>query len=171
MRLHPLAGISGLAAILFLSPLNNYLYEITHHYRCPTEALVAYLNRHGSPEDVVAITYGDLPLKFYTNFRVVGGLTGEDLSPALKARWVILRHEAVSSTDLATLGYLEKNLRLGEDYQRIELDCTDVTWDNRESPDRHCYKTATGGPPVIIFRRINPPVGDAKQGRERVPPQ
>ena len=40
-----------------------------------------YLNEHGSPEDIVAVTNGDMVLKFYTKMKVVGGLTGEDLSP------------------------------------------------------------------------------------------
>ena len=63
--------------------MGDYVHEITHHVRGPTEGIVNYLNAHGKPEDVVAITYGDMALKFYTRMRVVGGFTGEDLTPAL----------------------------------------------------------------------------------------
>jgi hypothetical protein len=153
MRLNPAIGIAGLAAILFLSPIRDYAYEITHHYRSPTEGIVTYLNKHGKPEDVVAITYGDLPVKFYTRMRVVGGLTGEDLAPALKADWVIIRHNVVCKTDYAVARYLWTHLRT-EDYKRIDLDSPDIPWDNRESPDQHHYRTVTGAPLVMILQRI-----------------
>lgn len=155
MRLHPTLGIAGLAAILWFSPIGNYLDEITHHYRGPTEGIVAYLNAHGSPEDVVAITYGDLPLKFYTPMRVVGGLTGEDLSPALKAKWVIIRHNVICEKDFAVRQYLATHLR-SQDYRPIELPYPDIPFDNRESPDEHLYRTVTNAPGVVIFERIVP---------------
>ena len=49
------------------------------------EGIVSYLSENAEEDDVVAITYGDMPLKFYTDLRVVGGLTGEGLSPAKNA--------------------------------------------------------------------------------------
>jgi len=153
MRLHWSAGAAGLAAILLLSPMREYLYEITHHYSGPIDGIVAYLNEHASPDDVVAITYGDLPVKFYTGLRVVGGLTGEDLAPALRARWVILRRNIVCEKDFAVRKYLLEHLR-PEDFRRIELDCPDLRFNNRETPDEHLYRTPAGVPPVTIFERI-----------------
>ncbi len=155
MRLHWAVGIAGLAAILLLSPIRDYLYEITHHYAGPTEGIVAYLNQYGKPDDVVAITYGDLPVKFYTKMRVVGGLTGEDLTPALKAKWVIIRHNFICEKDLAVAKYLLTNLRTHPaDYRSIELNYPDIPFDNRETPDEHLYRTVTGAPRVTILERI-----------------
>jgi len=153
MRLHPGVGIVGLAAMLFFSPLQDYLYEITHHCRGPTEGIVQFLKAHAKPDDVVAITYGDLPLKFYTNLRVVGGLTGEDLTPVLKARWVLLRNFILCNKDLAVARYMATHLR-AEDYRRHDLDFPDIPYDNRECPDEHRYRTATGFPPITIWERI-----------------
>ena len=153
MRLHWGVGVMGLAVILFFSPISDYLYEITHHYVSPTEGIVAFLNKHGKPDNVVAMTYGDLPVKFYTRMRVVGGLTGEDLTPALKANWVIIRHAVGCQLDYAVLRYLTSHL-VDKDYRRIELDYPDTYWDNCESPDVHCYRTVTDAPRVVIFHRI-----------------
>ncbi len=154
MRVHVLFGVGGLAALLFLSPMKDYVFEITHHYSGPTEAIAKFLNEHGKPDDVVAITYGDLPLKFYTKMRVVGGLTGEDLTPALKANWVIIR-KPISEKDYAVMRYLLANLR-AQDYNAIQIDCPDIPFDNRETPDEHLYRTVTGTPPVTIYQRIAP---------------
>jgi len=153
MRLHWVVGITALAAILLFSPIRDYLYEITHHYAGPTEGIATFLNEHGKPDDVVAITYGDLPVKFYTGMRVVGGLTGEDLTPALKAKWVIIRHDIICEKDYAVAKYLQENLR-PQDYKSIELNYPDIPFDNRETPDEHLYRTVTGVPPVTILERI-----------------
>jgi hypothetical protein len=155
VRLHPVLGGVTLAAVLFLSPMRDYLYEITHHYHGPIDGIVEYLSKHGKPDDIVAITYGDLPVKFYTGMRVVGGLTGEDLSPASKAKWVVIRRHAISQRDASVAQYFFANLRR-EDYQAIELDCVDLMWNNRECPDLHVFRTVRNGPSVVIFERVVP---------------
>jgi hypothetical protein len=94
-----------------------------------------------------------MPLKFYTRMRVVGGFTGEDLTPALKAQWVIFRHNIVYIHDYLVAKYLQDHLRK-QDYRRIKIDYPDVAFDNREDPEGHLYRTATGVPPVIILQRI-----------------
>jgi 4-amino-4-deoxy-L-arabinose transferase-like glycosyltransferase len=153
MRLHWSLGAAALAAILFLGTIPDHCYEITHHYTGPVDAMVTYLNEHGKPDDVVAITYGDLPLKFYTKMRVVGGLTGEDLTPAQEADWVIFRNDIHCDKDRAVAEYLVKNLPW-QRYRKIVLDCTDIGWNNREEPDSHFYRTETGEPKLMIYRKI-----------------
>lgn len=152
MRIHWAIGLVALAGILFFSRFSSYLYEVTHHYVGPIDGIVAYLNEHGKPDDVVAITYGDLPLKFYTKMRVVGGLTGEDLTPALHADWVIFRHNINCDKDEAVTKYLRKYLPR-EHYRSITLDCPDIPNNNREDPDQHVYRTVTNVPGVVILQR------------------
>ena len=120
----------------------------------PIEGVVTYLNEHADEDDVVAITYGDMPLKFYTNLRVVGGLTGEDLSLARDADWVIVRRHAISNKDLQVRKYLIENIDSSR-YQKIELDYPDIPFENRESPYEHLYRTATDNPSVILFKKNN----------------
>jgi hypothetical protein len=107
-----------------------------------------------APDDTVAITYGDLPLKFYTDLRVVGGLTGEDLAPAKAARWVIFRHVVNCDKDYAVAQYFLKNLPARR-YRQITLDVVDTQYENRESPDAHQFRTVTVGPRVTILYRMD----------------
>lgn len=68
------------AAVISAGSLPDFLYELTHDFDGPIEGIVKFLDENGSENDIVAVTYGDMPLKFYTEMRLVGGLTGEDLS-------------------------------------------------------------------------------------------
>jgi len=146
-------------ALIFTSPVNDYWYELTHDYDGPIEGIVQYLNENADPGDTVAITYGDMPLKFYTDLRVIGGLTGEDLSSvAQQARWVILRRYVVSGKDNAVGRYLVENLPLQDtqQYQQIILrEYSDIRFENREDPAEHNFRTVNDESKVTIFQRIN----------------
>lgn len=133
-------------------PLADFAYELRHDYEGPIEAIVEFLRVNSRPDDVVAITYGDLPLKFYLDLRVVGGLTGEELSPALEARWVILRRNTVTDADRRVREYLMTHLPL-ETYRRHWLPTPDIRFENRESPDEHRYRSARGRYGLTILER------------------
>lgn len=137
------------------NPFPDYLHELTHEYRGPVDALVGYLGREAKPGDVVAITYEDLPLKFYTPLRIVGGLTGEPLSPALSADWVVIRQYVICEKDYNVRRYLLDKLPWDK-YRAIPLGVPDLPFQNRESPDEHRYRTPEDGPPLIVYRRIAP---------------
>ncbi len=152
-RLHPVAGAGVLVAFLLVQPSRDYLYELTHDYEGPIEGIVEFLDEHADPGDTVAITYGDMPLKFYTDLRIVGGLTGEDLTPALSARWVIIRRNTISRKDRAVRDYLLRNLE-PDRFRRITLDVPDIPFENRESPHEHHYRTVEDAPRVVVLERI-----------------
>jgi 4-amino-4-deoxy-L-arabinose transferase-like glycosyltransferase len=152
MRLHWSLGIVGLAVIFGTGRLPDYLYEITHHFVGPVDGLVSYLNEHGKPDDVVAITYDDMPLKLYTKMRIVGGLTGEDLTPTLTADWVIFRYDTHCDKDEAVKAFLAKNLPWRQ-YRKIVLDYPDTPSHNREDPEGHYYRTVTDAPRLVIFQK------------------
>jgi 4-amino-4-deoxy-L-arabinose transferase-like glycosyltransferase len=148
--------IIGTALVVILittGSLHNYLYEITHDYDGPIEGIVNYLNSNGSSDDMVAITYGDMPLKFYTKMRVIGGLTGENPSPAKQANWVILRKYFASEKDLEVKKYLVRNIQW-DDYKGIMLNYPDIAFENREDPDMHYFRTVTDEDRVVIFHKI-----------------
>jgi len=155
MRLHAAVGLAIVAGLLYVQPLRDYAYELTHEFHGPVDGIVGFLEQNARPGDVVAITYEDLPVKFYTNLRVLGGLTGEDLSPARNATWVILRKHVISEKDLAVRQYLVQNLPK-EKYQAIRIDAPDTPFQNRESPWEHRYRTVVGEDRVVVFRRIAP---------------
>ncbi|MEW6428402.1 MAG: glycosyltransferase family 39 protein [Thermodesulfobacteriota bacterium] len=151
-QLHPL--VTGALALYLLSrqPLLPYFHELTHDYTGPVERIVDHLKANASPTDVVAITYGDMPVKFYTGLRVVGGLTGEDLAPARNADWIVIRQHLISDKDAEVRDFLARTSDW-HNYERIVLPGPDVPFENRESPDEHLFASPTEGPPLIIFRR------------------
>ena len=142
-------GIGLAAAFVVVSQFPLYLYEMVTDYDGPVEGIVRYLEEHAEAGDVVAINYGDFPVKFYTDLRVVGGYTGEDVSLAHLADWVIPRREGYEEQR----AYYEAMVKRGN-YERIVLDgYPDVLFENRESPFEHRFWTARGVEPVVMYRR------------------
>ncbi|MBW1855877.1 MAG: hypothetical protein JRJ00_14570 [Deltaproteobacteria bacterium] len=153
INIHVSIGVALIAILIYFSSFSDYLYEITHNYDGPVEAIVTYLNQNGKKDDLVAITYGDLPVKFYTDMRVVGGLTGEDLSVAKEADWVIIRRHLICEKDRKVKEYLIQNISWNK-YHAITLDCVDIPFENRAEPREHRYRTVTTGEKVTVFRKI-----------------
>jgi len=150
--MHPVFAVVAVVAFAWQSRWHRFVYEITHAFRGPTCGMTAYLNAHAKPSDTVAITYGDLPLKFYTPFKIVGGLTGEDLALARDADWIIVRQEVNCSKDAAVKEYLEANIDW-DNYRSIVLDAPDTLFENREDPAEHRFRTARGVANVVIRQR------------------
>ena len=148
-----IAGIVVTIILVAVSPIFDYLYEITHDYDSPIEGIVQYLNKNGSKDDIVAITYGDMPLKFYTDMRIVGGLTGEDLSLAKQAKWVIVRKYVICEKDAKVREYLLRNLSW-YNYRKIVINYPDIPFENREELATHYFRTATDEDRVVIFHKI-----------------
>jgi 4-amino-4-deoxy-L-arabinose transferase-like glycosyltransferase len=153
MKINKLIGIAIIGIMLYMSPMHDYLYEITHDYKGPIKGIANYLNQNGNKKDVVLITYGDLPLKFYTDMRIVGGITGEDLTPAKDADWVIIRKHLVSPMAARVDRYISENI-LPDKYEPIKLNYPDLPWENREEPAEHHYRTVENEDQVVIFRKI-----------------
>lgn len=154
MRVNLLIGTLAMAVLIFVNPLPDYLYEITRDYDGPIEGIVEFLKEYGKESDTAAITYGDLPVKFYTNMRVVGGLTGEDLSPAKDADWVILRKYGFADKGNEVREYLIENVPWDK-YRGRRIDYPDILFENRETPWEHHYRTVKDEDRVVIYRRMS----------------
>jgi 4-amino-4-deoxy-L-arabinose transferase-like glycosyltransferase len=162
LELHVLAGPALFGVFALTGPLPGFLYELTHDYHGPVEGLVRHLQQHGRPGETVATTYEDLPLAFYTDLRVVGGLTGQDPTPGYTAEWIVIRHHLIGPVDQAVADALKRHVAW-QDYERIELDAPDTLFDNREAlPDPivdpgaqgHPFRTVEGAPRLVVFHRL-----------------
>jgi 4-amino-4-deoxy-L-arabinose transferase-like glycosyltransferase len=153
-REHLILAVLVVVTLVATSQIGDYFYEITHDYEGPEKGIARYLNKYGSPDDIVAITYGDMGLKFYTKMRVVGGLTGEDLAPAKNVRWVIIRKYIHLKIDKKVAEYLIKNIEWDK-YRKLTINYPDIPWENRESPDGHLFRTCTDEDKVVIYEKIN----------------
>lgn len=170
-----LAGQSRLAAVavfglwLALTPIREFVYEITHPFDGPIEGIVQFLDARARPGDTVAISYGDMPLKFYTRLRVIGGLTGEDLSQAAGAEWIILRRHQFTRVDRQVKQALQALLVPG-DYVRYRIPFPDTAFENREDPRFHRYRTAPSDHPrVFIYGKTEEARARDAQARGRSP--
>ena len=67
--------------------------------------------------------------------------------------WIVIRR------DWLPPGFLESAYfhTVQRDYERIELDAPDVLWQNREDPGSHHFRTVTGVPRVVMFRKPKGP--------------
>jgi len=151
---HPFLGICALALVIWMQPLNDFVYEITHDYLGPIKGISSYLNKNGKMEDTVLITYDDLPLKFYTGMRIMGGYTGEDLKSARKAEWIIIRKYVNSPYEWPIRRYIKENISFSN-YKKIVLNCPDLPYENRECPCHHHFRTVLNEDRVIIYKRIS----------------
>lgn len=152
LRAWPAIGVAAIAAWVVAGPMPRYVHELTHDYDGPIEGIVRFLEQHARPDDTVAIVYGDLPLKFYTGHRVIGGLTGEDLAPARDADWIILRQHTVAPVSREVRETFRSYLSQAE-YRRYEIDYPEIAFENREDPRVHRYRTARPPRKVSIYGR------------------
>jgi 4-amino-4-deoxy-L-arabinose transferase-like glycosyltransferase len=148
---------AALAAALWLggSQLDRVAVGMRHDFEGPIEGITALLAERARPGDLVAISYEDLPLKFHTPYRVIGGLTGEDLSDAARADWIILRHHTNTRADAEVKRVLEGVLRANPGgFVRHRLTVADTPFENREVPGLHRFRSAAERlPRLIVWER------------------
>jgi len=135
-------------------PFTDYLYEITHEYRGPIRGIAEYLRLNARKGEKLVIAYGDLPLKYYfPKLRILGGVTGEDLDKerAGEADWLVPRHytmKTVKKINDYILAHADMN-----QYQKIEIDYPDYTFENIPEPEMHLFRTAADMPKVLILKK------------------
>ncbi len=155
IKVHALLIVAVFAVWLYTGDMNRYIEKLTHEYRGPMEGIVGTLNALAKPGDTVAIPYGDLPVKFYTNdLYIIGAHDGKDYTSTSKAQWIILRHTHVTEQAFEMNTYLYENFDRSR-YQVADIDFPDAPYQNRESPALHYFTSPINFPNVQIFRRIN----------------
>jgi len=138
------------AVWLYTGAIREHIFELTHEFEGPIEGIVRFLDENASPDDVVAISYGDMPLKFYTDLRIIGGLTGEDLDPAQVADWIIIRRHTNTHEDRRVKQKLREFVAKG-DYRPRRIAAPDTQFENRETPRSHRFRTAPAGAPRVVI--------------------
>jgi 4-amino-4-deoxy-L-arabinose transferase-like glycosyltransferase len=130
----------------FRSDVWMYAQELSHDYQGPNEGLVAYLSAHAQPGQTVAVNYEDLPLMFYSDLGVLGGLSAHGLSSAVRPDWVINRKHGPYRE-------LLMDIVAAGTYEQIEIPYPDIRWENRPQPGEHHYLTVQDEDHVTLYRR------------------
>jgi len=155
-RTNLIFGALVVALLALWWPVAQYMDELRHPFVGPMEGIVQLLQSEGKPGDKVVISYGDLPIKFYTKYRVFGGLAGDDLTAARGARWLFLRHHLVSDHTMPVREFILDQLKQNPNYQMRTLDVPDTEFENREEPEDHLFRSATGIPKVVVYQLRQP---------------
>ena len=152
-----LAGSTGVItvrdrAVAVRVPFADLLQELRDPPRGPIAAAIESLARHARPDDVIVTTYGELPLKFHTTYKVYGGETAQLPLDGERVRWIWPRHLKAYTSVRPAVEWVEGELAR-ETYERIELRAIDRRWENREDPAEHVFTNpGPPGPPVVLYR-------------------
>ena len=141
--------------------LAKYRDEIARHVPGPIEGIVGHLRAAARPGDRVFISYGDLPLRFYTNLEVRGGQGCQSLAGWPPPDWVIVRYffrfqpAAPGTKDDAdrTLQYLRSEVTL-QRYRRVDLPVADTIWENIPEPDRRVFRNPGNRPTITLYEKV-----------------
>jgi hypothetical protein len=143
--------------------LARYVDEITHHVPGPIDGIVRHLATAARPGDRLFISYGDLPLRFYTTLEIRGGQGCQSLAGWPPPDWLIVRYffrfqpaAAAAKQDAErTLQYLKTGISQSA-YRRIDLPVVDTAWENIPEPDRHVYRDPGNRPTITLYERTRP---------------
>lgn len=123
-------------------PIRLLLAELVHGYPDVNGRIIDFFKKNAHKNDTILITYGDLPLQFYTDFKILGGLRADDPDAVNNPEWLLKR--SVSRTDRD--GFLVQSddvilnvLNLERDYDRIDLGVPDDMFGNRADPYYHQF--------------------------------
>lgn len=123
-----------------------YVSQLVRGYDGPFEALITYLEEHGTPDDKVKIDYGVVPMIFYTDLLIFPEHRLSDIDA--DADWIILHTgDFVTPTD-DFMKTLEKK------YERIILPYPDLLWDNRPEIEFHYFSVPEDMGYIEIYRKI-----------------
>jgi 4-amino-4-deoxy-L-arabinose transferase-like glycosyltransferase len=147
-----IAGIAAVLAVLVFLRLPDYLLEITHDYKGPVKCMADFFEKNGKPNETIAITCGDMPLKFYTRMKVVGAFEGTSFELAKLADWIIIRRHMLDDRDAMMADYIRKNMKLS-DYTMITLDCPDMLDENNDSLLAHSFTPDEKEGKLVIYKR------------------
>jgi hypothetical protein len=139
-------------------PLLLYLNELSTEYRGPDEGLVAFFKARNNPSETIMLTYGALPLMFYTDFNVIDGMGNNCAPNEFKPDWLVIRKdtrfwgEPVLET-LWTHSFIDLNIDLG-DYEPIAIPYAGHKHGNRSDPRYHrFYNDVHPGNLLTIFKK------------------
>jgi hypothetical protein len=171
-----LAAVVGCALLLFVDRADlvrgslgsapaKYVDEITHHVPGPIAGIVRHLRADARPGERVFISYGDLPLRFYTGLEVRGGLGCQSFAGWPPADWIIDRFFRFRPDEPGSApGWVEDAERMNgylrqipfARYSETRLPEVDTVWENLPEPSMHLYRAPLGGRRITIYRKVVP---------------
>jgi len=140
-------------------PLKLYLTELCSPSRDVNKNLIQFFQTHAQPGDIILTTYGDLPLQFYTSFKVLGGLKGP-IPLTRPPDWMVLRWHTRWNRyyDLNEPEVLIRQLLSNStDYQPVILPAEDEMFGNQPDPLFHRFlPPVVSTAPLVVYEKKLP---------------
>ncbi len=137
-------------------PMKLYLTELFDGPPDVNANIIEHFREHAEPDDAVLITYGDLPLMFYTNIKVMGGLQKDNPEFLDDPEWVVQRAVSRTKRDGSLVFSVQAALEhiASDEYDAMVLDFPDEDFGARADPFFHRFK-ALGEPyrPLVVYKR------------------
>jgi hypothetical protein len=146
----------------FSVTLARYVDEITHHLPGPIDGIVRLLDASARPGDRLFISYGDLPLRFYTRLEIRGGQGCQSLAGWPPPDRVIARYfsdfsprrRPPSKTPSARSVSEDRDLAVRVPPESI---CrSSIIWENIPEPDRAYFVTPGDRPKITVYEKARP---------------
>jgi hypothetical protein len=139
-------------------PMGLYLRELSSGYPDINGSLIRFFRAHGKVGDTILINYGDLPLQFYTPYRIVGGLEGsitEGTSPDWVARHPHTQWNRKHKLQQAEV-FIKDKILPSKDYEAVFLIYEDAVYGNIPDPYHHRFTPPTEFlAPLTIYRKLS----------------
>jgi hypothetical protein len=140
-------------------PLKLYISELSSPYPDVNQSLIRFFQKHGRPGETILTTYDDLPLQFYTPYRILGGLGGAIVTTR-PPDWLVLRwyprwnrQYDLNASEVLIRQLLSKS----SDYQRVVLADEDEIFGNQPDPYFHHFRPPVESlSPLAIYEKKNP---------------
>ena len=156
-KIHLGIPLLAIAATISFSDFPRFIKELPKPEVGPIGGLVQFLESESTPNNRIAITYGDLPLKFYLpNNPIYGGLADDLPSNLDSIDFIIVRHFNLTDRDkevssiLAT--YLQKNPKL---FSAYGIKVKDQPYECRETPMEHYRNKDLKASNLRVYKRIS----------------
>ena len=136
----------------------DYLYEISHDYRGPLDAVVEFFKTHGKPGDSYYIDSEFESLAFYTGMKMI---PNSELSPQHAPDWIVLRgHDRLflKTEDLSSRARNVKKVLQSNAYTLIELDAPAIWVNNTYDIQIHEFRSPSSKDKVLVYQRANYPL-------------
>jgi len=115
----------------------------------PNRATVEFLRRRLNPGNEILCNYEDIPLMFYLNNPVRGGISCFRVSDAGNARFAVYRRSVGFSHD----SIYEREF-LKSRWIAYVMKAPDIAWGNYPDPRFHHALLTPGSPPLAVYERV-----------------
>jgi len=127
-----------------------YAAELTGRLPDPNRRIIEYLQARLEPSDEVLINYEDVPVMFYTEARVRGGISQfrVNAKDGTAPRFAVIRNSA----RFAQPDFIRRAMR-SEKWTEVHVDAPDVPWSNIPEPAYRHLLLSTDRARISIFER------------------